>query len=214
MTGAHTESLKRIVDLRAIPTPGAWEALLLPVAGLPVPPEDRECVRGAVKKFVTAAKTSLHLSSEVFVQVEQSDDAEARALYNRHAREWIPEVGLGVWPDREPPRVWTKEEFMSVVPGEKLRPLMFQVFRITDSERAKEAARNVMLGFGPVIEILIQTDGDSFLDRCTSVLLPPIKDPSFTCFPFYIPLLEAQNADLRNFGTDGRMVLWRIALHP
>jgi len=190
MPSAQTASRKQVVDLHVIPTSNPWQAMLLPVAAFPVPAEEREKVKSVIHRFAVAMKTQLGLSSEIFVQVEQSDDPEARALYNRHAPEWIPEIGLGVWPDREPPHPWSKEEFMNIVPGEKPRIPMHQVFRITESEHAKQAACGILLGFGPIVEIMTPFDGDGFLQMCTSVFLPPIEDPAFTCFPFYIPLLE------------------------
>ncbi len=190
MASPQTESNKKVVDLHVIPTPSPWQAMLLSVSAFPVPMEDRGKVKSVIHQLAVAMRAKLGLSSEIFVQVEQSDDPEARSLYNRHAQEWIPEIGLGVWPDREPPHPWSKEEFMNIVPGEKPRIPMHQVFRITASESAKAAACDIMLGFGPVVEILTALDGDSFLQKCTSILLPPIKDPAFSCFPFYIPLFE------------------------
>ena len=100
----------------------------------------------------------------------------------------MPEVGLGVWTDRDPPAVWTAEDFVDLGPGEQPRVLMYQVFLITPSDEAGEVARSIMLGY--MVNILTTEDIDTLLTRASTALLPSIKDPSFKCFPFYIPLLE------------------------
>jgi hypothetical protein len=140
----------------ALPLP--WDAVLLPVSAFPIPKEELAGVATFVRKLGANVAGAQRLSSETFIQVEQSDDIECRRMYSQRAREWIPEVGLGVWPDREPPVAWTQEEFMSLLPGMKPRRLMHQVLRI--------------------------------LQKATALLLPPIKDPSFNCYPFYVPLLD------------------------
>jgi hypothetical protein len=170
-----------------------WEAFLLPLSGFPLPDDEVIPLRTFLTNLTREVSARWHLSSEVCVQVEQSDETEYRLLHAKHAREWIPEVGLGVWPDREPPAVWTKEEFMNIAPGEKLRPMMYQVLRITTSQAERQQARDLMLKYGPALEIMTSDDSDAFLRKATDLLLPPIKDLSYTCFPFYVPLLEIKS---------------------
>jgi hypothetical protein len=172
----------------ALPLP--WDAVLLPVSAFPIPKEELAGVATFVRKLGANVAGAQRLSSETFIQVEQSDDIECRRMYSQRAREWIPEVGLGVWPDREPPVAWTQEEFMSLLPGMKPRRLMHQVLRITGSAQAKSDAIGAMLPFGPLLQIMTVDDGETFLQKATALLLPPIKDPSFNCYPFYVPLLD------------------------
>jgi hypothetical protein len=170
-----------------------WECFLLPVSAFPLQDEEVSTAGTFLKDITSEVSARWQLASEVCVQVEQSDETEYRLLHAKHAAKWIPEVGLGVWPDREPPAVWTKEEFMNVAPGEKLRPMMYQVLRITTSQEARQQARDLMLKYGPALEIMTSDDSDTFLKKTTALLLPPIKDPSYTCFPFYVPLLEVKS---------------------
>jgi len=66
---------------------------------------------------------------------------------------------------------------------------MDQVLQITSSQEVAEEASNVLLGRGTVVQMLTPL-GVQLLEKTREVLLAPIKDPSFTCFPFYVPLLE------------------------
>jgi hypothetical protein len=171
--------------------PSPWDGILIPVSAFPMAGEELAAVAGFVQKFEGLAGVGRpSLSAETFVQVEQSDDLECRRIYAQSARAWIPEVGLGVWAGRKPPSTWSKEEFMNLTPGKKIRALMHQVLRITASPKARMDAFTAMFPFGAAIRIWTHEDGDAFLNKATSVLLPPIKDPSCTCYPFYFPLFD------------------------
>jgi hypothetical protein len=73
---------------------------------------------------------------------------------------------------------------------------MHQVFRITKSTSAKEQARDLMAGVGTVVQVMTTDDGATFLQKAQQLLLPPIKDPAFACFPFYVPLLERKSLEI------------------
>jgi hypothetical protein len=161
------------------------------VPAFPIPKQNLTVFTNFLGNLTAAAAEVWKLRSELFIQLEQLHEAASRSLFSEHAREWIPEVGLGVWPDRDPPAGWTREEFMNAGPEERLRPLMYQVFRITTSLPTKDHARNLMLVFGPVLEILT-SDSEAFLSKTKAVLVSPIKDPSYACYPFYVPLLEGK----------------------
>ncbi len=190
MPAFDNEGKNRFLRATSVPVCQPCQALLVPVSKFPIPEEELPPIRHFLEKLTTMAAKRWELSSEVFIQVEQSDEPNGRALYVRYARRWIPEIGLGVWPDREPPKSWTKEEFTSLQPGETLRPLMHQVFRVTKSPQAKQEANDVLLAFGPILRVMIAGDGETYLQNTSALLLPPITDPSYTCFPFYVPLMD------------------------
>ncbi|HEY6370007.1 MAG TPA: hypothetical protein VIX37_05470, partial [Candidatus Sulfotelmatobacter sp.] len=116
---------------------------------------------------------------------------DGSARFSQHGREWMPALGLGVWPDREPPTLWTKQYFQSLTGDENPRPLMYQVYRLTAG--SKDKARNTMLGLGTVLQIMTRDNADAVLERMRAQLRAPIKHPSFTSFPFYVPLLEGKS---------------------
>lgn len=176
-----------------ITLPEPWDAVLLRVSGFPIPEDERAVVSSLIGRVATLLTNGRSLSAETFLQVEQLDDKNCRRVYAQSAPSWIPEVGLGVWPDRDPPSIWTRDEFMNAVPGEKLRPLMYQIVRITSSLQMKLQAFSAMLPYGPVLQILTADDPETFLEKATLLLLPAISDPSFTCYPFYVPLLDGKS---------------------
>jgi hypothetical protein len=100
-----------------------------------------------------------------------------------------------VWPDREPPTVWTKEDFENLDFGEQPRTLMYQVLRVTTGVEAREDARNTMLGIGAVTQLMTTGGTEALLKAGIETLLPPIQDPAFTAFPYYMPLLEAKSLE-------------------
>lgn len=81
---------------------------------------------------------------------------------------------------------------------------MLQVFRVTAAKSGWEAARDRMLGLGSIIQI-ITADQTELLRKTAAVLLPPILDPAFNCYPFYIPLLEASSFSSQ---TAGKVQSW------
>jgi hypothetical protein len=175
------------VCLRPIPTSAPWNAYFLQVSSFPVPEGELPLVTSFLRGLGIALARLSKLNSMVFIQLEQLHLGDGFARFTQHAREWMPEVGLGVWVDRDPPAVWTGEDFMDLGPDEEPRVLMYQLFHITSSPEASLSARFLMLGH--VVQIMTSDDTDSLLRRAASVLLPSIKDASFNCYPFYIPLL-------------------------
>ena len=179
--------------LRGLELPSPFEAFVLPATKFPVPEREYSAIRGFLNKFMAMLTARWKLSLEVFIQLEQFDDQAARDAFRPHAASWIPEVGLGVWPDRDPPAIWTQDEFMeATAEGKRPRPLMYQVFRITASKKARSHAHEVLLPFGSLVEFMTRKDFEALAAQAEEVLLPTIQDPSFTCFPFYVPLLEAK----------------------
>ncbi len=190
---AGTEQKNAAPVLKRIASPPEWEALLLPVDAFPIPDVKQIFAsESLINAIVTAATGQWRLSLESFVQVEQSDAKECRAILAKYAPEWIPDVGLGIWPDREPPAAHTQDEFLKLQLGQKFRKLTYPVLRITETPKAKSEATRLMVPFGPLL-VILTADIDTFLEKASAVLLAPIQDPSFTSYPFNVPLLEAKS---------------------
>jgi hypothetical protein len=177
--------------LLAIPADG-WDAWLAPVSGFNTPEQESARVHSVVAAIRDSLIDSWRLNHEAFIQLEQFEDKQARAIFAAKAREWLPEIGLGVWPDRPPPAAWTKEE-LSAPPGERIRPLMFNVFQISTSVAARRSAVATLFRFGSMLEVLSRGSAAWLFEQMTAVLKRPIVDPSYTCFSYYVPLLEAKS---------------------
>jgi hypothetical protein len=181
------------VRVFSVPVPAPWEAFALPVTAFPVSKQESDSMGRLLQNFIGIATRRWSLSPEVFLQLEQLQDTDARRLHSQYARNWIPEVGLGVWPDRDPPCSWTKEDFeQAALENKRPKPLIYAVFHVTGSAKAKTQAHEVMLRFGALVEFLTPLGPQDLFARTSGALLPPIQDPSYTCYPFYVPLLEGK----------------------
>jgi len=181
--------------LRSLRAPSPWQAFVLPVSGFPIPDPTCSAITDLVRRISSRAAARWKLFSEVFMELEQMKGLECRYLLSDHGKEWLPEVGLGVWPDREPPALWTRQEFEDLPPGGKLRELVCEVFRISTTPEHRTRARDEMLKFGPVVEILTSCNTSEFLGNMKPVYLSFIKERSHRCFPYYIPLLEGSTIE-------------------
>ncbi|MEW6366068.1 MAG: hypothetical protein AB1714_15670 [Acidobacteriota bacterium] len=170
-----------------------WDTFVLPVSAFPVPKAELTPIREFVSELASKIASTRKLASEVFIQFAQLHHEDGPTRLSDHGREWMPTTGLAVWPDREPPTLWTIDELTNVLPGETVRPMMNVVFRLMGPIPARENARDTMMGLGTIIEIMIQGSADEFLAAAHAVLYPPLKEPSLKSFPFYVPLLEAKS---------------------
>lgn len=188
------------LNLRVLAVQEPWRAFVIPVSAFPVPNHECDRLRKFLTGFSVAACSAWKLSSEMFMELEQMKGLPCRHRFADRARDWMPEVGLGVWPDRDPPAIWTREEFEDLPPGGKLRELMCEVFRISTSQERRAQARSEMLEFGCVVEILAADLTERFQSNLKEPYLEFIKARSHRCFPYYIPLLEGMTVE--KFGAD------------
>ncbi|SRR6266498_3547237 len=190
MAGTDMEVARYSVTLEPVNTPEGWvgEVFLLPVSAFPVP--DAELTE--IRRILRLLNSEIYRSGdcEVFIQMAHLHLGDGGARLSRNARDWMPQMGLGVWPDREAPALYTPEEIQNVKQDEKPRTLMHQVFRVSAPAPARKKAMDVMLGLGTMIQIAPNETWDDFRARTTEVLLPPIEEPSFRFFPYYVPLLD------------------------
>jgi hypothetical protein len=203
--------------LKVIPRQPPWEALILP-ASFPMADPETASARRFLSRLTAALAQEWKLKWEVFLQFTELHQRDGTQRLTDHGKEWIPGVGLGVWPDRPPPTIWTREVMEQLKEGESPPTLMYQVFRVTTGLEARDKARDVMLGLGTVIQIMTTDDTDAFLGKTRRVLLPPIQDPAFTCFPYYIPMfgaasLQSATAAQMEEWSCGAMVYIRESYH-
>jgi|SRR5579863_7562478 len=192
MPASASGDRKEFIRLLPLAAPGPWKGVLLPVSSFPTPEAELAPVRMFLQKLVRSIGTRAAVV-ETFIQLAGLHLADGAAHLTAHGQKWRPQMGLGVWPDREPPTGWTLEELQELVPGEKPRPLMNIALRLTGLPEARHQARDVLVGRGTIVQFLANLEGEKLLTRARDVLFPPIKDPSFTSFSFYIPLLETKS---------------------
>lgn len=175
--------------LRQLQAPEGWCACVLE-AEYPVEGDRAQAYRNHVQSLLDASGLFAPPRREqVLLQFDRLRPGQDVALLCQNVRQWLPDIGLGVWPHREPPRLWSREEFTETPTGE-LRPIMHRILRVDADPRATRSAWNTMLGLG-IIRI-VSHDLDAFYGQTMDCCLPRIEEPSFQSFPFYLPLLDAR----------------------
>jgi hypothetical protein len=173
-----------------------WSGLVMKLSGFPAKEEEVAALREFLRTLMSLLLKRMGGQVETFLQFTQLHLGDgARRLASR-GRDWLPRQGLGVWPDREPPHSWTLDELRDLLPEEKVRPLMDIVLRLTAPNKEGEV-RDAMLGMGTLLQFVIP-DSAAFLSAARELLLPPITDPSYTAFPFYVPLLQGASVTTVN----------------
>jgi hypothetical protein len=191
---------KREVALLPISTPEPWTATLIPVSDFPVPEDERSKLRDALGDWCARLAGNNNLAPSTWLQMNHFHLDQGAQKLSANGRTWLPMTGLGVWPDREPPRLWTKADFEDREYGQPLPPLMHTVFHVSGGTKASTHARDFMIGTGTVVSALLEKDAEQYHQVMREFLLPPITEEALQCHPFYIPLLEAKS--LRNVTAD------------
>jgi hypothetical protein len=192
--------------LREVPLQLGWTAAVLECA-YPVAPESAQGYVAAVAELLGRLPAfSQPRPSEVFLQWDRCRPDREVLTLRENARVWQPEIGLGVWLDREPPTMWSAEEFVAAAPG-TLRPLMYHLFRLQRDAKAQESAWRLLLGSGVLLRVACAAP-DAFVSGAMEFLHPRITETSLTGFPFYAPLLTAAGLSRPDVAFDGPMDLW------
>lgn len=151
-------------------------------------PESYDLTRQFLERLITYFTAHLGCTHETFIP-SQFQDHEITSRFSGNARNWLPRMGLGVWPHREPPRLWTVQDMENMDP-QAGPTLMHSVFRVTAGGNARLDAMRTMTGSGCGIQILCHIESKKFMDDLKQVFLQVIQDRVFRIFPWYIPLLD------------------------
>jgi len=204
-----------------------YYACLIRTTELQIGNEELETLRTLLGSLTAFASATWHLQFEVFAQLAQFGGG--KEALRKYREMWRPALGLGVWPDRPSPTLWTREDLIDLGPNEKPRPLMYQLLRVTAPSPARHEARNTLFELGSMMQIMLP-DPALFFRNSKHVLLAKVTEPILRAYPFYVPLLDTtsigacENAHdlkqllcgasvyLRHSSEDGGLLL--ISEHP
>lgn len=146
----------------------------------------------SIQKAIEQA-TRKKIVEEIYLQMTELERPSGSLLISRNGSRWKPAVGLGVWPDREPPQPLNEDDYKRLSPGQTLRETTFQIMRICAREedvRAEVIDR--MAGTGALLTIMTGEDwGQAQQDDISKRLEASITADIFIGYPFYFPLLDA-----------------------
>jgi hypothetical protein len=177
------------IHIQAVPVPRPYYAVEIKVGTYPLGSDISPRVSTLLVSLVATASEG-RMIEEVFLQSEYLKNG--RSQFDSHIREWMPESGLGVWPDRAPPELWRLSDIFRMALGESV-PLMNRVDRVTAGPKANQDAFQDMLASGMLITIVHSGSTDDILKHYKDTFLPQIKQPNLRIFPFYVPLLDLKS---------------------
>src|SRR5215813_8610608 len=137
------------IHIEAVAVPPQFHAVQVKCGRFPIGADGAK-----LRAFLAAVLQSAAaggLNQETFFQNEYL--ANGRDIVNPHLPEWVPQVGLGVWPDRPPPELWKVSDMFKMARGERV-PLMYQVSRVSAGPKASSQALQLLLGTGMTMSIL------------------------------------------------------------
>lgn len=123
---------------------------------------------------------------------------------SRKAREWAPEIGVGVWLDQPPPTLWTEEEFLKNPPGVPMRPPMYQFIRVSPADRDYLAVWREVGGNGCWLAFSVQSDPDGFVMTEAAAYKAWIEEPSIEAYDLFVPLLKLDSSESPLFADRSR----------
>ncbi|HEX3437412.1 MAG TPA: hypothetical protein VHT24_11650 [Pseudacidobacterium sp.] len=180
-------------NARRIDVQEPWHAVLIALPSLPLEKSLRPELHEKLTSLVAVLRgvSTLQLSTWLLMDTLHQDGEVRKIAAN--GRLWVPDVGLGVWPDQEPPRMWSDEEMTEREHDAPLRPFMHTVIHISADESGCMHAWQTMAGTGSVIQLLLEKSPDEFHEEAKANLLPTIEDETFHGFSIYFPLLSVRS---------------------
>lgn len=140
-------------------------------------------------------KTKDQVTLDVYLQMTQLQRPSGSQLLSRNGPRWLPEIGMGVWPDREPPRSLNEEDFKNLAPGQKLVETEWPVMRIgVEEETIQFEVLSAMTGSGASLVLFTGKKWAEAHRVAVSLHLQGlISDDVLKGYPMFVPLLDAKS---------------------
>jgi hypothetical protein len=185
-----------VLDNIQLPEDSEFEAAWLRLTSIPLEVNERSTLRAIVRRLEENVRrtSKLPLTHEVYLQMTQIERPAGPLLLSKNGPRWLPSPGVGVWPDKEPPRSMTARDVEVLIPGQKMAEFSHQIFRLnTRDDRMRVEAIETLLGTGPVLLMLVPEEWTAARRRISEGLEKGITEESFRGHPFYVPLLDGNS---------------------
>lgn len=192
MARVQDSQLAAGLALQRIPVMAPWEAYSIDSGAFPIEPSRSRPARSVVETVAAKISNVTGLSPDLFLQVAQLHVDGGSSLFATHAAGWNPSMGLGIFPDRDPPRTWKREDFEKLEPGQTVRPTSHKIFRLGLAGEERNRAWQMMFGRGATLQIYTPPPTAAFMDRTREAFLPKIEERIFRRYPFFVPLFDGR----------------------
>ncbi len=173
-----------------------WEIAQIPVGKFPIAADRLDTMRAYFRAFAKVVTQTGSRYSQVFLQTWKLDAQSSGAVLNAHMKQWRPEMGLGVWPDRKPPQSWTEASFVDAAAakfrGDEPELNVHRLIRLTSPGIEPEAAEQLR-GSGTLVEVFSCYKPEPLLEISRRHALERIADQQYQDEKFYLPLLDMKS---------------------
>ncbi len=176
--------------IRQLPSRHRLYTYLLGGIQFPLKGDDRIAYVELLQRLLTALDARYPGPRETLLQFWMLHYDAASKQLSKNGRDWQPLFGLGVWPNRPPPAVWTVEEFEATVPGEFPRPPVVMLVRLKGAPPALANVPPLMGGRGALLYCGIAGDPEQHYRACEDYFQTFIEEPLQKAYPFHFPLIE------------------------
>lgn len=180
---------------RAIPLPAPWSAVLLPVSAFPLQIEERVALQKEVLEGIAAVAAVPPPQHHVLLQLWKLGPRSGSDVLSQHVRQWQPDFGMGVWPNREGPTGWTEASLMdaaaAAMQGAEPEMPNHRLLYLAGAAPQPTQASAAMRGFGATVELFSDLPFKEIAARARQLYQPRINEPRFQQEPFYLPLFDS-----------------------
>src|ERR1700750_730427 len=181
-----------ITMLERIPTSAPFETVFLHMDRFPLARKDSAPLIAVLKPWLQKLADRLQLQPALWLQGKALHTPETVNLLVEHARDWMPDLGLGIRPGGEPPRMLNAEDLNQLKRDQMPRPKHETACFLMNGA---ETALPLFFGTGAVIYCLLSASAEVYLKEQGELWLPTIQDPAFRAHPFYLPLLDCKSLE-------------------
>ena len=186
---AEQNSISGLVLEIVSPSPSVYGALL-PLGKYPLSSSKAAAFATALQSWLDKSFVSSHMNVAVGLQTASMQDALLADTLVDRAAQWIPEVGLGIRPGGEPPRMLRRSDLESLRWDETPRLKHETVVFLEGGTPAALDALSSYCGSGALLLCLLTVPAESYLTAQRDRWRRQIQDRSFRDHPLYLPLID------------------------
>ncbi len=187
---SYSPQLRRSPTISVLQTPRLepWVALFVDTGAYPLAEEPLRWLQSAVAALLESCPPTDELA--VCLEVNALPIRSSSEVLRSNAAQWLPITGLGIYPDRTSPRLWTEDDFLDREYGDPLPPLMNSVVVLEGEQKSVRDAVRSMLGSGALSFLGASGSAEALLEDLGERYAANITEPALTGMPFYVPLLS------------------------
>ncbi len=176
--------------IRQLPREHQFYSYLLGGIMYPLKGDDRTIYLELLAKLLAVLDARFPCTRETLLHFWMMHFDAASKQLSKNGRDWQPLFGLGVWPHKPPPAVWTVDEFEATVPGDFPRPPVVMLVRLKGPPAGVANVPALLGGRGALLFAGIAGDSEPHYRACEDYFQTFIHEPLQKAYPFHFPLFD------------------------